>query len=60
AFFTRNVLPYGCREHPVHLTGSIAWHYQDILKDVVREFELRSGTIVQSPLQGLIRYHSVL
>ena len=60
AFFTRNVMQYDYREHPVYLTGSIAWYYQDILKDVAREFELRLGTIVQSPVQGLIHYHCVL
>lgn len=60
AFFARNVMQYGCRDYPVHLTGSIAWYYQDILKDVAREFGFRLGTIVQSPVQGLIRYHSVL
>ncbi|WP_456088161.1 ATPase [Parabacteroides sp.] len=57
AFFARNVMQYGCRDHPVHLVGSIAWYYQDILKEVAREFGLRLGTIVQSPVQGLIRYH---
>ena len=60
AFFARNVMQYDYREHPVYLTGSIAWYYQDILKDVAREFELRLGTIVQSPVQGLIHYHCVL
>ncbi len=43
AFFARNVMQYDYREHPVYLTGSIAWYYQDILKDVAREFELRLG-----------------
>ncbi len=60
AFFARNVMQYDCRDHPVHLIGSIAWYYQAILKDVAREFGLRLGTIVQSPVQGLVRYHSVL
>ena len=60
AFFARNVMQYDYWEHPVYLTGSIAWYYQDILKDVAREFELRLGTIVQSPVQGLIHYHCVL
>ena len=44
-------MQYDYREHPVYLTGSIAWYYQDILKDVAREFELRLGTIVQSPVR---------
>lgn len=60
AFFARNVMQYDCRDHPVHLVGSIAWYYQDILKDIAREFGLRLGSIVQSPIQGLVVYHSVL
>ena len=58
-FFARNVMQYDCRQdHPVHLTGSIAWYYQDILRDIAREFGLRLGTVVQSPVHGLILYHS--
>lgn len=60
AFFARNVMQYDCRNHLVHLTGSIAWYYQDILKEIAHEFGLRLGLIVQSPIQGLIAYHSVL
>ncbi|WP_279134868.1 ATPase [Parabacteroides johnsonii] len=60
AFFARNVMQYGCLDHPVHLIGSIAWYYQDLLKEIACEFGFRLGTIAQSPVQGLIRYHSVL
>lgn len=60
-FFARNVMQYDCRQdHPVHLIGSIAWYYQDILRDIAREFGLRLGTVVQSPVHGLILYHSSL
>lgn len=57
SFFARNVMQYDCRNHLVHLTGSIAWHYQSLLKEIAREFNLRLGTIEQSPLPGLLRYH---
>lgn len=60
AFFARNVMQYDCRIYPVHLVGSVAWHYQDLLKEVADEFGLRLGTILQSPVQGLITYHSIL
>lgn len=60
-FFARNVMQYdGRQDHPVHLIGSIAWYYQDILRDIAREFGLRLGTVVQSPVHGLILYHSSL
>lgn len=57
AFFTRNVKQYDCFELPVHLVGSVAWYYQDILKDIAFDLGLRLGTIAQSPMEGLIAYH---
>lgn len=59
-FFSRNIMQYDCLKFPIHLTGSIAWYYQDLLRKVASEFGLQLGTVVQSPLQGLIQYHVVL
>jgi N-acetylglucosamine kinase-like BadF-type ATPase len=42
---------------PVSFVGSIAWHFQDILKSVLDEHQLQVGTIAQSPMEGLIAYH---
>lgn len=57
AFFTRNVKQYDCFELPVHLVGSVAWYYQDILKDIAFDLGIRIGTVAQSPMEGLIAYH---
>ena len=57
AFFARNVMQYDYREHPVYLTGSIAWYYQDILKEIAFDLGIRLGTIARSPMEGLIAYH---
>ncbi|WP_288207182.1 ATPase [uncultured Parabacteroides sp.] len=57
AFFTRNVKQYDCFELPVHLVGSVAWYYQDILKDIAFDLGLHLGAIAQSPMEGLIAYH---
>ncbi|WP_455641189.1 ATPase [Parabacteroides sp.] len=57
AFFTRNVMQYDYLELPVHLVGSVAWHYQDILKNIAFDLGIRLGTIAQSPMEGLIAYH---
>jgi glucosamine kinase len=43
--------------YPVHFTGSIAYHYQDILKLVLEEHHLTCGQIQKTPLAGLIAYH---
>lgn len=58
AFFTRNVKQYDCFDLPVHLIGSVAWHYQSVLKEIAFDLGIRLATIAQSPMQGLITYHS--
>lgn len=58
AFFTRNVKQYDYFDLPVHLAGSVAWYYQTVLKEIAFDLGIRLGTIIQSPMEGLIRYHS--
>jgi glucosamine kinase len=45
-------------EYPVHFTGSIAFYYQDILRAVLKKKGLQAGTILKSPLEGLVQYYS--
>lgn len=58
AFFTRNVMQYAYSEYSVHLVGSVAWYYQHLLKEVAMGLGIRLGTIVQSPVEGLVAYHA--
>ena len=58
AFFTCHIAPYGNRKIPVSCVGSIAWYFKDELKEAARLEGFRLGTILQSPMQGLIKYHS--
>lgn len=59
AFLRRNVLQYpGCRELPVHFTGSVAYYYKGILEEAAAESGLRIGTVVRTPMEGLVRYHA--
>ena len=59
SFFTRNVSPYaGSRALPVSFTGSIAFHFADILRKTADELGFSVGEITRQPLDGLIRYHS--
>lgn len=41
----------------VHFTGSIAWHYQNILKKVAEDSGIQIGKIIMSPIDGLTLYH---
>ena len=59
SFLTRNVSPYaGSRSLPISFTGSIAFHFADILREAADELGFTVGEITRQPLDGLIRYHS--
>ena len=58
-FFARNVMQYdGYTDHPVHFVGSVAYHYQPLLRDTAEGLGLRVGSIAQSPMEGLRAYYS--
>jgi N-acetylglucosamine kinase-like BadF-type ATPase len=42
---------------PVAFVGSIAWFYQDILKDVMEVHGYSIGTIYREPVEGLVMFH---
>lgn len=56
-FFIRNLMQYDIREKNVNFVGSIAWHFAAQLKEVALGLNIHIGSIVQSPMQGLIHYH---
>jgi N-acetylglucosamine kinase-like BadF-type ATPase len=57
-FFVRNIRQYPeAADHPVHFTGSIAWHFREILMEAAAETGYQVGLITQSPMSGLIRFH---
>ena len=58
SFFLRNVALYpGADTYPIHFVGSIAYYYQEVLKAAALSLGLKVGTVVQAPMDGLIRYH---
>lgn len=61
SFFLRNVLPYeGSGYLPVHLTGSVAFHFSQILKKVGADLGLNIGRFSSRPMPDLINYHNNL
>ena len=48
---------YGRKDLPVSFVGSIAWYYKNQLSLILQMQGYQVGTIMQSPLQGLISYH---
>ncbi len=60
-FFVRNVMQYpNFDEYPVSFVGSIAYYFKDILEVVAFELGITLGEIKQSPLEGLVAFHSTL
>ncbi|MBS1615540.1 MAG: N-acetylglucosamine kinase [Bacteroidetes bacterium] len=57
-FFHNHILKY--REswkYPIHFSGSVAHIFRDVIENLCHQYELELGTVAQSPLEGLIRYH---
>ncbi len=48
----------GYREKEISFVGSVAWHFKDVLSEVLREEKLHAGIILQRPMDGLIEFHS--
>lgn len=42
---------------PIHFTGSIAFGFKDVLKELCNSYELQLGKILKNPMEGLIKYH---
>lgn len=45
------------KNQEISFTGSIAWFFQDELKEVLKENGLKPGKIMKDPMEGLIRWH---
>jgi hypothetical protein len=43
---------------PVSFVGSIAHYYRTILEEAAAAEEINIGSIIQAPLEGLLRFHS--
>ena len=58
SFFRCNISPYGRQDLTVSFVGSMAQNYLSQLEQAASQEGFRLGTIVQSPLEGLVDYHS--
>lgn len=57
AFFKRNIVQYDYKKYNVNIVGSIAYYYEDIIKEVAAANQMRIGRVLQSPIDGLVEYH---
>ena len=59
AFIKAFVLRFeNCKSLKISFIGSVAYHFQDILKTCLENKGLTMGTVMASPAEGLIRYYS--
>ena len=57
-FFFNHVYKY--RESwtmPINFVGSVAYGFKDILAEMCKDYELKLGKVIKSPMDGLIKYH---
>ena len=57
AFLKRNVMQYDYQHSKVHFIGSVAFYYKELLAEAAQETGIQSGTIIKSPMEGLIEDH---
>jgi len=57
-FVETQVLPFpNSRKVPISFVGSIAHHFEPVLKDVLHFFDLQAGKVIRRPVDGLIEYY---
>ena len=59
SFFNRNVCQYDYINYPIRFVGSLAYAYPDILQEVAKEFGVEIDVIEETPMNGLIEFHSM-
>ncbi len=58
-FFTRSVCQYDYKNYPIRFVGSVAYTYSDILRDVASSFGVQLDVIEETPMAGLVEFHSL-
>jgi len=56
-FFERNIKQYPITNEKIGFIGSIAYYFQDILREVAEKMAHQIGKIEKSPMEGLMRFH---
>ncbi len=56
-FINKNVIQYDYKTYPVYFTGSIAFHFEDILRNTCMASGILPAEITKSPMNGLIEFH---
>jgi N-acetylglucosamine kinase-like BadF-type ATPase len=44
---------------PIHVTGSVGFYFQDLLKETLGQHGFQLGNVVRRPIEGLAIYHGI-
>ncbi len=57
-FIENHICCYENYQHtPIHFVGSIAFHFQDELREAAKEFGINIKKIIKEPIKNLVDYH---
>jgi N-acetylglucosamine kinase-like BadF-type ATPase len=56
-FLTRHIMHYDYARYPLHLLGSVALHFQCIIKETAGARNIQLGKIEKTAMPGLLLYH---
>lgn len=57
-FFKRNTMVYRHSWLPIHVIGGVGVNFAEEIKETAESLGLSIGNIVESPVEGLVKYHS--
>ena len=56
-YFTTHILPLQMTGNvPVNFIGSVAYHFQDVLKETAQDFDMKWGEVIQKPGSRIVNY----
>jgi len=59
-FISRIILKYSdATDHEVRFIGSVAFAHQDMIKEILRKYDLKPGLFVRNPMERLVEFHTV-
>jgi N-acetylglucosamine kinase-like BadF-type ATPase len=44
--------------YPIHFTGSIAYGFKDVIRNLCNSYQMEIGSILKQPMDGLIQFHA--
>jgi hypothetical protein len=60
-FFETHIIHYKKHKQvPINFVGSVAFLFQDQLRQVAKEYRVQVGTIIKQPIENLLQYHGRL